>query len=83
MAKNFPAFEKYLLPGFLFVFQTIFIILYGLLVRYDDTGAPHTNATRAKTISDLDSSASTLKVYPCKYVRMNSFAELSVDGMVG
>lgn len=64
MAKNFPAFEKYLLPGFLFVFQTIFIILYGLLVRYDDTGAPHTNATRAKTISDLDSSASTLKVYP-------------------
>lgn len=76
MAKAFPAFEKFLLPGFLFVFQTIFIILYGLLVRYDDTGAPITNVTGARTISDLDSSASTLKVYPCKYLRTNNFAEL-------
>lgn len=61
-------FEKYLLPGFLLVFQAIFILLYGLLVRYDDTGAPHTNVTAAKTISGLDSSRSTLKVYPCKYM---------------
>lgn len=68
MAKSLLAFEKCLLPGFLFVFQIIFIILYGLLVRYDDTGAPHKNVTNAKTISDLDSSASTLKVYPCEYI---------------
>lgn len=60
-------FEKYLLPVFLLVFQAVFILLYGLLVRYDDTGNPHTNVTAAKAISGLESSKSTLKVYPCKY----------------
>ena len=58
-----------LLPGFLLVFQVIFIILYGLLVRYDDTGAPITdNGTVVNDISQLGSYQSTLKVYPCKFL---------------
>ncbi|CAI8034311.1 Ammonium transporter Rh type B-B [Geodia barretti] len=57
--------SKMLLPGFLLVFQVIFIILYGLLVRYDDTGAPITsNDTTVQDISELGSSRSALKVYP-------------------
>ena len=56
--------EKALLPGFLLVFQGIFIILYGLLVRYDDTGKPHT-ANEVFT-KPLESSETALKVYPRK-----------------
>ena len=60
-----------LLPGFLLVFQVIFIILYGLLVRYDDTGAPITsNDTFVEDVRLLDSSRSALKVYPCKLRRV-------------
>lgn len=56
--------EKYLFPSFLLVFQIVFIVLFGILVRYDDTGAPHRpNSTAA---GQLESSASTLKVYPRK-----------------
>ena len=63
--------SKMLLPGFLLVFQVIFIILYGLLVRYDDTGAPITsNDTTVQDISELGSSRSALKVYPCELWRI-------------
>lgn len=60
--------EKMLLPLFLAVFEVIFIILYGLLVRYDDTGAPHTenDTNTLSDISELVSSRSSLKLYPCK-----------------
>ena len=65
--------EKYLLPVFLLVFEVIFILLYGLLVRYDDTGAPlQPNSTDSVT-RQLESSASTLKVYPRKCVYMYTF----------
>lgn len=63
---HLPMLEKLLLPGFLCVFQLLFILLYGLLVRYDDTGAPLHNVTGEGDIPSLDSSTSTLKVYPCK-----------------
>ena len=56
--------EKLLLPAFLLVFQGIFIILYGLLVRYDDTGKPHTDNITFE--NGLESSRATLKVYPRK-----------------
>lgn len=61
---HLPMLEKLLLPGFLCVFQLLFILLYGLLVRYDDTGAPLHNVTGEGDIPSLDSSTSTLKVYP-------------------
>lgn len=32
-------YEKLLFPGFLLAFQVAFLILFGLLVRYDETGA--------------------------------------------
>ena len=58
-----------LLPGFLLVFQVIFIALFGLLVRYDDSGKPLTsNSTVVSDVSELDSSRSALKVYPCEWL---------------
>ena len=62
---------KMLLPGFLALFQIIFIILYGLLVRYDDGGAALTsNDTTVTDISQLDSSRNALKVYPRELVEL-------------
>lgn len=64
-------------PLFLFVFEVIFLVIYGLLVRYDEAGAPHhdlaavTQHTEAGGTADefarnLDSSISTTKTYPCE-----------------
>ena len=40
--------EKMLFPCFLFVFEVVFLVLYGLLVRYDELGNPRpVNATTA------------------------------------
>lgn len=60
--------EKFLLPVFLLVFQVIFFILYGLLVRYDETGKPHTDNVTAPA-DGLESSRTALKVYPRKFLR--------------
>ena len=67
---NISKFEKYAFPFFLLVFQVIFIILYGLLVRYDESGGPHVNLTVSEDVQDfvrnLESTQTTLKVYPCQ-----------------
>ena len=71
--------EKLIFPLFLFIFEVVFLILYGLLVRYDDAGAPHGEAALAaaaehhenggtsdELLRALQSSLSTTKTYPCK-----------------
>ena len=32
--------EKMLFPCFLFIFEVVFLVLYGVLVRYDELGTP-------------------------------------------
>ena len=72
-------FEKLMFPLFLFVFEIIFLILYGLLVRYDDGGSPHHDLTLLREhlatggdsdelIRSLVSTLSTTKTYPCKFL---------------
>ncbi len=50
--------EKLMFPGFLVAFEVLFVILYGLLVRYDDRGAADPLVT--------ESQESTIKTYPCE-----------------
>ena len=68
--------EKLIFPLFLFIFEVVFLILYGLLVRYDDAGAPHGDVALAAAaehqgtsdefLRALQSSLSTTKTYPCE-----------------
>lgn len=68
--------EKLLFPLFLFCFEFIFLVIFGLLVEYDDAGAPDQElaaALRAANsgdtggfVLDLESSLSTTKTYPCE-----------------
>ena len=51
-------------PGFLLVFQVVFLILFGLLVEYDDTGSPKPHGGLAS--ASAGSQQGTIKVYPCK-----------------
>ena len=55
--------EKLMFPGFLLAFELVFLILFGLLVQYDDNGGPLVNGSAP--ISQL-SQQNTIKVYPCK-----------------
>lgn len=68
--------ERLLLPGFLICFETIFLVLFGLLVRYDDRGSPDAELAKARQLAEagdrtdfvreLESTLSTTKTYPCK-----------------
>lgn len=69
--------ERFLLPGFLFCFEFIFLVVYGLLVRYDDNGSPDVELAKARELAEagetrgfvreLESSLSTAKTYPCEW----------------
>ena len=71
--------EKLLFPGFLLGFEIIFLVLFGLLVTYDDRGAPDQELRQARAsasagnsddfIRELESSLSTTKTYPCESKR--------------
>lgn len=68
--------ERLLLPGFLFCFEFIFLVVFGLLVRYDDNGSPDVELAKARELAEagddsvfireLGSSLSTTKTYPCE-----------------
>ena len=69
--------EKYLFPGFLFFFEVVFLVLFGLLVKYDERGAPDHERAAAEAfaeenggtdgfVRELESTLSTTKVYPCE-----------------
>ena len=79
--------EKLMFPSFLCVFQLVFIILYALLVRYDDTGKPHVDlevsGTTADYIRTLESYQSALKVYPCEYPQFSRWGCVRVCLGVG
>lgn len=70
--KHLPMMEKLLFPGFLFLFEVVFLVLFGLLVEYDERGAPHPplepaeHDDPARLIRELQSSLGTTKVYPCE-----------------
>ncbi len=57
----FTKLEKLMFPGFLMAFEVVFLILYALLVRYDDRGAADLPVAENQT-----SQASTIKTYPCE-----------------
>lgn len=69
--------EQFLLPGFLFCFEFIFLVVYGLLVRYDESGSPDVELATARTLAEagdstnfvreLESSLSTIRTYPCEW----------------
>ena len=60
--------EKMLFPCFLLIFEVVFLVLYGLLVKYDDLGAPVLgNATAAEGHSQLSApGVSVVSTYPRK-----------------
>ncbi len=68
--------EKLLLPGFLFCFEFIFLVVFGLLVRYDERGSPGAELPQATAfqqsgqqgdyVRQLASTLSTTKTYTCK-----------------
>lgn len=68
---------KLVFPLFLFLFELVFVLLYGLLVRYDDGGIPHhdledltehlaAGGTSEQFVRSLASTLSTTKTYPRK-----------------
>ena len=73
---SFAAMERLLFPGFLLFFEIIFLVLFGLLVEYDESGSPEHDLTEARKsaevgdssnlIRNLESSLGTTKTYPCK-----------------
>jgi len=70
------AMERLLFPGFLFFFEVVFLVLFGLLVEYDERGSPEHDLRAARLaaesndtdslIRNLESSLGTTKTYPCK-----------------
>lgn len=56
--------ERLMFPGFLLVFQVVFLILFGLLVEYDETGSPTPSEGLAS--ASAVTQQGTIKVYPCK-----------------
>ena len=77
MAIQLTKLEKLLLPGFLILFELVFLIVYGLIVDYDEGGSPdheqevalqllQNNASSDEYLASLASTSGTTKVYPCK-----------------
>ncbi len=64
--------EKLLFPGFLIFFEAIILVLFGLLVDYDESGSPDQeilvarNHTAGDYVRELESTLSTTKTYSCK-----------------
>ena len=61
--------EKMLFPCFLAIFELVFLVLYGLLVKYDELGSPVLgNATITSTGEGHFSAVSSrvVSVYPSK-----------------
>lgn len=55
---GYTRLEKLMFPGFLVAFEVVFLILYGLLVRYDDRGEADPLPSESQN--------STIKSYPCE-----------------
>lgn len=77
MAIQLTNLEKLLLPAFLVLFEVVFIIVYGLVVDYDEGGSPdheqevalqllQNNATAEEYVLKLASTRGTTKFYPCE-----------------
>lgn len=65
--------EKMLFPCFLLIFEAVFLVLYGLLVKYDDLGAPVIGNATASSTGEGHFSAATagvVSVYPCKLLEL-------------
>lgn len=91
--KQFLAkMEKLLLPGFLFCFEFVFLVLFGLLVRYDTAGSPDAELEKAlalmragrtpspeELLRELESTLSTTKTYPCESQMIVDFAIRSAN----
>ena len=68
---SFAAMERLLFPAFLFFFEVLFLVIFGLLVEYDAGGAPEhalgdaVDGDPEMLIRNLESSLATTKTYPC------------------
>ena len=86
--------KKLWFPGVLFAFELVILILFALLVEYDEGGqaeheeavarllANKTNSSNGDdVILQLDSTRSTTKVYPCKnnYTRNYMYSTVMVE----
>lgn len=57
--------EKMLFPGFLLIFEVVFLVLFGLLVKYEELAEPViNNSTEAGHLSAAG--VSIVSTYPCK-----------------
>lgn len=66
--------EKMLFPCFLFVFEVVFLVLYGVLVRYDELSSPlpaRGNETTAHAAAEegqfSEAAASVVSTYPREF----------------
>lgn len=67
--------ERLLFPAFLFSFEVVFLVIFGLLIVYDEEGAPEHQLSMARLsaedgdpdelVRNLQSSLGTTKTYPC------------------
>lgn len=74
---SLAAMERLLFPAFLLFFEVVFLVVYGLLVEYDESGAPEHDLRLARLsaernnpdelVRNLQSSLGTTKTYPCKF----------------
>ena len=69
--------EKWILPIFLFVFEVIMLILYGVLVEYDSLGTPApVNTSNVLAFHGGDPLAHVEKTYPCTSIGIDNMSLL-------
>ena len=86
-------YEKLLFPGFLLAFQIAFLIIFGLLVEYDEEGAGAAGdeelakVAKANNLSggspsdvtlELKSAKNINKFYPSEFISSNTYVRLLV-----
>ena len=82
---SLAAMERLLFPAFLFFFEVVFLVIFGLLVVYDEEGAPEHELSMARLsteagnpdelVRNLLSSLGTTKTYPCTWDNLTNYVE--------
>ena len=62
--------KKMVFPAFLLAFQVVFLIFFGVFVRYDNVSIPDGSVVPPtdSSVSPLRSTQSTAKTYPCEFM---------------
>ena len=68
--------KKMVFPAFLLAFQVLFLVLFGVFVKYDNIAPPDHDGSIAlpteSCSSQLESTQSTTKTYPCEFIHWHS-----------